>query len=299
MLPEWGYSTGQTHWDRLGAESFLVASPGDLIMYTQSAEVIHRVTQRREDFPKNTAKYGVLDMFGKSVLTTEGQLWRIHRKVTSASFNEKNAAHTFAEAINQTRGMLDMWFGGAEGKRTGATKTIKTLEHDTMTWALNIIGYVGFGLRLLWPGQTLPKDIDPKLAKYGSLDPPPGHTMTFADSVALTLERIISIMVFPEPLLRAFPPSWASFLLRSVLRTNLIQESSPSSSPGKPTQPSATTSNTWTSSSTTRLKRPEAAPRPEKAWTSWASSSSPNTAPSPPTTPSSPPTQTSSATPSS
>ncbi|KAK4042705.1 cytochrome P450 [Parachaetomium inaequale] len=208
MFPEWFYSTGQTHFDRLGTETFLVVSPGDICLYTQNAEVIHQMTQRREAFPKDIAKYGILEMFGKNVLTTEGALWRLHRKVTSASFNEKNAAHTFAEAIVQTRGMLNMWFG-PDGARTGMTKTVRSLEHDTMTWALNIIGYVGFGLRLLWPGQTLPKDIDPKLAKYGSLDPPPGHSLTFAESVEMTLERIVSILMFNDWLLRILPFKFA------------------------------------------------------------------------------------------
>jgi hypothetical protein len=204
MYPNWAYDTNQTHFDRLGSETFLVVSPGNLLMYTQNAEMIHQITQRREAFPKDIAKYGVLDMFGKSVLTTEGALWRLHRKVTSASFNEKNAAHTFTEAINQTKGMLDMWLG-PDGAKTGQSKTIESLEQDTMTWALNIIGYVGFGLRLLWPGQTLPKDIDPTLAKYGSLDPPPGHTLTFADSVAFTLERIVAIMIWNERILGEYP----------------------------------------------------------------------------------------------
>lgn len=208
MIPEWAYHTGQTHWDRLGTETFLVASPGHLALYSQSAEVIHQVTQRREAFPKNIAQYGILEMFGRNVLTTEGALWRLHRKVTSASFNEKNAAHTFAQAIQQTRGMLNMWLG-PDGVKTGVTKTIRSLEHDTMTWALNIIGYVGFGLRLLWPGETLPKDVDPKLAKYGSLNPPAGHTLTFADSLAKTLERIVAIMLYNETLLRVSFPSYS------------------------------------------------------------------------------------------
>lgn len=200
MMPEWGYATGQEYFDRLGTETLLVVSPGRIILYSQSAEVIHTMTQRREAFPKDISLYGILSMFGQNVLTTEGAVWRMHRKVTSASFNEPNAAHTFAEAITQTQGMLNMWFG-PEGTRTGTTKTISTLEHDTMTWALNVIGYVGFGLRLLWPGESLPEDIDPKLAKYGSLKPPPGHTLSFSDSVAHTLERIVSILLFPDTLL--------------------------------------------------------------------------------------------------
>lgn len=201
MVPDWHYHTGQTHWDRLGTETFLVASPGTLALYTQNAELIHQITQRREAFPKNISRYGVLDMFGKNVLTTEGTLWRLHRKITSASFNEKNAAHTFAQAIHQSKGMLNMWFG-QEGAKTGTTGTIRSLEHDTMTWALNIIGYVGFGLHMLWPGETMPKDVDPTLAKYGSLNPPAGHKLTFADSLAKTLERIFAILALNETLLR-------------------------------------------------------------------------------------------------
>jgi len=164
------------------------------------------MTHSRDAFPKDIEKYGVLRMFGNNVLTTEGALWRMHRKVTSASFNEKNAAHTFREAINQTHGMLRHWFG-SEGEKTSSTKTIRTLEHDTMRWALNIIGYVGFGLRLIWPGQELPSDLDPKLAKYGSLSPPPGHTLSFTDSLELTLKRIVSIMVLPTLALSTSSPS--------------------------------------------------------------------------------------------
>ena len=243
MLPEWAYGTGQKYFNRLGTETFIVASPGGLVLYTQSAEVIHTMTQRREAFPKDVALYDILSMFGHNVLTTEGAVWRMHRKVTSASFNEKNAAHTFAEAIAQTQGLVNMWLG-TEGEKTGTTKTISTLEHDTMTWALNVIGYVGFGLRLLWPGQSLPKDIDPKLAKYGSLQPPPGHTLSFSDSVALTLERIVAILVFPDLLLSMPPPLSPTSPSHSPTGLTPIQDSSPSSSPAKPTKPKPTTSNT-------------------------------------------------------
>ncbi|KAL2118449.1 hypothetical protein VTJ04DRAFT_8109 [Mycothermus thermophilus] len=205
LLPSWAYNTKQEHWKRLGTETFVIVSPGDIILFTQHPQLINQLTQRRESFPKDIALYGVLDMFGRNVLTTEGTLWRLHRKVTSASFNEKNAAHTFSEAIKQTQGILDLWFDGANNM----SKTIKTLEHDTMRWALNIIGYVGFGLRLLWPGQTMPDDVDPKLAKYGSLEPPAGHTLSFVDSVELVLKHIVAILLFPTALLGLLPFKFA------------------------------------------------------------------------------------------
>ncbi|KAK0635797.1 cytochrome P450 [Bombardia bombarda] len=214
MLPDWEFITRQEHFQRLGSESFIVVSPLDLTLFTNHPGLMHQIASRREAFPKDTARYGVLEMFGKNVVTTEGAVWRMHRKVTSASFNEKNAAFTFAEAIRQTHGMIGMWFGkgidrNGDSENADSTKTITTLEHDTQKWALNIFGYVGFGLRLRWPGQELPQDTDPKLAKYGSLEAPPGYTMSFPDSLGLVLEKIVTLLIFPWWLLRFLPFEFA------------------------------------------------------------------------------------------
>ncbi|KAK3995136.1 cytochrome P450 [Cladorrhinum sp. PSN332] len=204
LLPDWAYSTGQVNFEKTGAETFLTVSPGDVMLFTEDAEVIHQITQRREAFPKDIAMYRILAIFGDNVLTTEGPEWRRHRKLTAASFNEKNAASTFSESIKQTQGLLSTWFG-SEGEEKGTTKTISSLEHDTLVWALNIISYVGFGLRLLWPGQKMPTDVDSNMAKYSSFEPLAGHTMTFSDSIAETLEKIVAIMLVPLPILRFLP----------------------------------------------------------------------------------------------
>lgn len=195
-------------FERLGTDTFILVTPGGMTLFTCDAEAIHQVTSRREAFPKDTSNYMVLAMFGSNVLVTEGAVWKMHRKTTSPIFNEKNAAHTFAEAIFQTHGMMSMYFGD-DGSHSGSTKTITSLEKDTMTWALNVIGYVGFGLRLFWPGQKLPEDLDPRLAKYGRMDPPPGYTMTFGQSLATLLERIITLLVIPWPVLRRLPFEFA------------------------------------------------------------------------------------------
>jgi cytochrome P450 len=100
-----------------------------MIMFTDNAEVIHLVTSKREAFPKPTSTYSILAQYGENVLTTEGAVWRMHRKITSASFNEKNAALTFKEAIHQTKGLISQWLG-PDGS---GNKTIKTVEHDTMS----------------------------------------------------------------------------------------------------------------------------------------------------------------------
>lgn len=207
MQPDWAYRFLRTPWDRLG-DTFVLVAPREIIMFTCDASAIHQITSRREAFPKQTSNYKILSIFGRNMLAAEGAEWKVHRKGVSASFNEKNAAHIFTESIKQTQGMIAYWMGSAGDGRDevkASTGTITTLEHDTMTLALNIIAHVGFGLRLLWPGQKMPEDADAKSKEYGSTEPPQGHSLTFADSLAMVLERILLVLLVPPWLLRVLP----------------------------------------------------------------------------------------------
>ncbi|KAH6610778.1 Cytochrome P450, partial [Trichoderma cornu-damae] len=201
MLPNFAYRTRHEWFAKLG-ESFLIASPGRLVMLTDNAETIRTITLKREQFPKWTAVYTILRQFGENVLTTEGSVWRMHRKVTSASFNERNAALVFREAIAQTQGLLRMWTGPSGGTRK---EPLTSLAHDTMKLALNIISYVGFGMRLLWPGETHLAGTDPKLVKYGSHEPSDGHELSFVDTMEILLENLVLLLIFPRWILRLFP----------------------------------------------------------------------------------------------
>ncbi|EHK16488.1 uncharacterized protein TRIVIDRAFT_75420 [Trichoderma virens Gv29-8] len=200
MIPNFAYRT-RHDWFAKRGESFLVVSPGRLVMMTDNAETIRTITLKREQFPKWTAVYGILRQFGENVLTTEGSVWRMHRKVTSASFNERNAALVFREAVAQTQGMLRMWTGPSGTRK----EPLKSLQHDTMKLALNIISYVGFGMRLLWPGEVHAAGTDPKIIKYGSHEPSDGHKLSFTDTMELLLKYLLLLLVFPRWLLNLVP----------------------------------------------------------------------------------------------
>lgn len=212
LTPNWSFHCLREPFERLG-DTFLTVSPTQIVMYTNDADAIRQISARREHFLKPTEKYTILEMFGRSVLTSEGATWRMHRKATAASFNETNAAYTFAEAISQTEGMVEQWLG-PDGE--GSSRTIATIERDTMMLALHVIGYVGFGLKLLWPGQTLPQDTNPKQVKYGKLEPPEGYTMNFVDSLATVLDKILALLLIPKWLLRRLP----SKSMRQALEAN-------------------------------------------------------------------------------
>lgn len=174
-----------------------------MLMFTCSPEVIRQITARKDQFPKPLEQYGLLNLFGRNVVTTEGALWRYHRKLTAAGFNERNTALIFTESVKQTQTMVDQWLG-SDGN---GNKTIKTAAQDTMTLALNIIGYVGFGLQLIWPGQAWPTNMDAKMKKYASSEAPAGHTLSFAASLATVLEKIVLLLIFPPWMLGEHIPS--------------------------------------------------------------------------------------------
>lgn len=173
------------------------------MLLTSSAELIRQITHRREHFPKFVETYEILTQFGDNTLTTEGALWRVHRRATAASFNERNAALVFAVAIEQTQGLVEKWMADQAGG--GESRPVETIDSDTMRLALNIIGYVGFGLRLLWPGQRLPEGVDgERLEKYSGLEPVGRHSMSFVETIAVVLERILLLLVVPEGILSRF-----------------------------------------------------------------------------------------------
>lgn len=210
LNPNWQYVENHKLFAKLG-DTFLVVSPGRIICFTENAEAIHQITSKREAFPKPTKSYAILAQYGQNVVTLEGAAWRMHRKITSASFNERNAALVFRECISQTQGLINIWLG-PDGL---GNKTFKTLEHDTASLMLNIIANIGFGLKILWPGEEFPPDADPRLTKYGTHEPPPGHTLSFVEALARTLKYLILLLIAPKWILRIIPNKHAKQALEA------------------------------------------------------------------------------------
>ncbi|KAI0017454.1 cytochrome P450 [Xylariomycetidae sp. FL0641] len=196
----WQYKHNHRVFEVLGP-AFLIVSPGTVMLFTESAEVFHQVTAQREAFPKPTKRYKILEPFGPSLISLEGAEWRKHRKAVGPTFNERNTAMAFSESVNQALGLLDHWHAFTQR----GSETIQTLEQDTAALTLHIIASIGFGLKVLWPGETLPAGTDPRLAKYAVHEPPAGHSMTFVTSLASTLEHLLIILLAPRWLLNILP----------------------------------------------------------------------------------------------
>lgn len=72
------------------------------------AMLTKKITGNRTRFPKPLEYYGVLELFGSNVVTVEGDLWRLHRKVAAPSFSDNNNRLVNEQAVKHT---LEMFRG--------------------------------------------------------------------------------------------------------------------------------------------------------------------------------------------
>lgn len=218
MLPDAAFRLDYKRYTRHG-DTFVMVSPGAIMIQTSNADVIRQVITQRDKFPKPCQIYQMLKIFGENVVTTEGMVWKAHRKATSASFNEKNSALVFREIIEQTNGMISTWVDNL-GNRS---EPLTTISADITRLTINVISYVGFGLRLLWPGQVLPPESDPAAAKYASLDAPPGYSLSFVDTLVRLMNDILLVLLFPHWLLKLSP--WKGPRLAAAAHEDYIKYS--------------------------------------------------------------------------
>ncbi|KEF62653.1 uncharacterized protein A1O9_00626 [Exophiala aquamarina CBS 119918] len=205
-MPDFPFLNSIETFELMGHDTFLAVSPGGIIMNTVDPSVISQITSRRNDFPKPTQIYRSLDLYGKNVVSTEGAVWRQHRKATSPPFTEKNNHLVFSETIDQASDMLASWLG-PDGK---GNVTIDRVMDDTMRLSLYVISRAGFGRKLQWPFADAEADIDvnyvdPSKIQNQTDEKDPGHSMSYTYAIHCLLDNIILQFILPRWLLQRVP----------------------------------------------------------------------------------------------
>lgn len=195
---EWGWHLKYEPFKRLGTDTFLAVSPGRNMLYTASAEVISQITSRKNDFPKPLEVYATLTMYGNNVVTSEGQLWRHHRKIASPPFSEKNNHLVWTEALEQCQAMVNGWFEGNTAKTE--SRTVYTIADDAMRLSLYVISRAGFGVHLQWPGigdAHTKKPVKHKTESSAEV----AQGMSYTDALGLVLHEFLLLFLVPRLLL--------------------------------------------------------------------------------------------------
>lgn len=205
-IPDFYYRRSIEVFEKVGADNFLLVAPGGIMMHTADPAVISQITTRRNDFPKPTAIYRSLDIYGKNVVSTEGAIWRQHRKATSPPFTEKNNHLVWAESIDQASDMLASWLG-PDGK---GDVTVDRVMDDTMRLSLYVISRAGFGKKLQWPAADAKTEVDAHYVDKSKIqneqtDRDDGHSMSYTYAIHCLLDNILFQFLVPRWLLTRFP----------------------------------------------------------------------------------------------
>jgi len=229
-LPQFSFDYRREVFQRVGHDTFWTVSPGGLVLYTCEPAVISQITTRRNDFPKPTAFYLSLNIYGKNVVSSEGATWRQHRKATSPPFTEKNNHLVWAESIDQASAMLASWLGpGGQGDQT-----VDRVADDAMRLSLHVISRAGFGRKMHWPSSTeAPAGVDAgsfdsSKIKNDVTDRDPGHTMSYVYAIHCLLDSILAQFLLPRWFLRHAPfkvlrkadeayVEWGKYMTEAVL----------------------------------------------------------------------------------
>ncbi|KAI4089947.1 MAG: hypothetical protein LQ344_005048 [Seirophora lacunosa] len=206
---DWPWLEQYSIFQQLGCDSFILVSSAKNSFNTADAAVIDQITKRRTDFPKPVEVYGSLELYGKNVVSTEGNLWKHHRKTVSPPFNEKNNRLVWLESLRQAQGMLGGWMGDD----SKAPSVVHTVATDCMRLSLHVISCAGFGVNLNWPGS---EDDSPQKALNGSTPPMPektsedpqfgpDHNMSYTEALHTLLHSMVWILVLPTFLLKTLP----------------------------------------------------------------------------------------------
>lgn len=182
-----------SQYDHTESKTYLIVCPTAITGWTANAEAINQITTRRNDYPKPTHIYRSLDVYGKNLVSSEGHIWRRHRKAASPPFTEKNNHLVWNESIHQTESMIKSWTG-MDGNNS---RTIATVASDCMLLSLHVISKAGFGIRLLWPG--IESDSEDSSQGLG-----PGHKLSYTDALEGLLHNILLVVGLPHILLREF-----------------------------------------------------------------------------------------------
>lgn len=178
-------------------------TPFTCSLKTSNAEVISQVLLRTKDFHKPIESYDILNLFGKNILSSEGENWRRHKKIVGVGFGDKSNHYVFQESVKQSQGMLLEWMH--QHSKRGTTKEdeskgfeVENAAEGTAKLSLHVICAAGFGVPQLWShegdnklnGKGIPGFSGHKLLE--------NHQMSLKTGLIQLLNLILWVFIVPQ-----------------------------------------------------------------------------------------------------
>ena len=140
------------------------------------------------------------------MVTTLGDEWKLHRKITSRTFSERNNQLVHSETTNQASQMMASW----ERRMKDNSLILEeynlclprpahySVRNETMKIALHVICAAGYGYFFDWESSENACRSSVPLTTESSEELVEGHMLSFRDSLQFTLDNLITLIALPK-----------------------------------------------------------------------------------------------------
>ncbi|KAJ3072968.1 hypothetical protein HDU98_002555 [Podochytrium sp. JEL0797] len=201
----WAFERKFGSFENTNSSAFAICDTTGTYVYLADSGMCREVmVGRYKEFVKPVEHYGVLDVYGKNIVTTEGAEWRKHRKIAAPTFSESNNALVHEASVKIAQEMFHSWEYSFVTTNHGSGHLVN-VSSDMMEFALSVISTAAFGIDIPWHEAN---DLS-ALRK--------GHKMTFKQSLEIVVSRLQFWLLIPRVCYRFLPfqffrDTWTGFI---------------------------------------------------------------------------------------
>jgi cytochrome P450 len=150
---------------------------------------------------KPSELYGVLELYGPNILTSNFEVWEKHRRLVGPHFTlEKHLRKVHSASVKHAHTMFQIW--EKEGLEVCAKESLSN-------YALDVIGSAAFGYEI-----HAQKNV--KLSDYSKDEIPEGVTMTLAKCLKHILNSAVAYLLLGKTVLHSLPFKLTKDLINSA-----------------------------------------------------------------------------------
>lgn len=156
---------------------FVLVTPNQNEIVTTDPVAGLELESKYKTWYKPQHHYHIFDLFGKNLLTVNGDEWQRHRKITSPAFREVNYRLVWNESLRQAKQMFQIARARSQGN-----SYMEDIKNDSIIFAMHVLSAVGFGHVY---------EFDGGLRKI-----PPGHVVSFSATMWFIFTKFLRIVMF-------------------------------------------------------------------------------------------------------
>lgn len=155
------------------------------MLLTCDVHLVKQVLTRAHDFHAPVEVLRLYNIYGPTLAASEGEQWRLYRRITTPCFNQKTYGKVWKESLDKAERLSTQWRHGNDDARVADVK-----EQLMSKLNLRVIAKIFYDQELPYDAENAMKD-----------SAPAGHALTFSEAINAVLSQLATVFSVPKWLL--------------------------------------------------------------------------------------------------